>query len=956
MTEVFSTVLAMSGYGLVAALLAWAVTRLLGRTRCSKTALLLLWLAAAFRLLCPWSPSSPLSIYNLAPTTAEQAAPAPAEPDTGTDPAALPSAPAGAGAEHSRPLTGEAAGGETAAPRPLTAMAVLPWVWLTGAAALLLFGAGSYALLRRRLRFAVRDGDSPDLWYSDRISSPCVAGLLRPRIYLTFGMDSGQQRCVLAHERQHIRAGDHLWKVLAWLIMCLHWFNPLLWLCYRAFLRSVEEACDQRALRQLGEENKADYGQALLSLSGGRRFALGPSPIAFGEGATKGRVKVILRYKKPLALLTAGALVLAAAAAATVLTSRVDAPGVEDSINEALGTYQVTGLIRQPVSSSISGDLFLEPYLGGQAVLSVDRFSLSWEGPAIENAVYQPLELGDTLPVIDTGDAAFDSTLAVDLTGYETVKGWQVLGQDGAATDYHIFYVDGRLWVARWQSHGSGTYRECAYILEAAKPENAGTASGPLTGETAYWELDLRLSSLSAFPFSLRAAGFDRAEVTCDHGSLANTTGSGVLTVSSGQSLSLSHGDSFGWVPDGAERATVSFTLYRQDEAILTGALLIQAESATDTAVSYSARASLSDSTHFTFTTDPEGGGVIFGEPESESFGFTAVVEEVTGAQLTVRPEQSLSHSLDANSLYAISVSDFLDMGYAPGDRVYVVAQGPVQESYPARFSNVLNVVPLSHPLALWSADLTGDGAEETIQVTGGEGGIYYLTVLSGAKNVLYSGEAGVSHVGQNGYYLCEIEGRHYLLQWISYMQSGQADYTYQLFTLTEDGRQQIVQSDDLIFCLDEVWADAEAIRAFDGQINELLERSSILLSTNGDAPAGVYYGNPDDPVYPALPWDSGADQFEALQSLAQGTYTFTGEVAGVWDTYIMVEDQSLFTTAGMMQYVFTLPVEDASRFQAGDAVSVTADGPIYRWSMPDAGVTVTVESADGGRSTVTMP
>lgn len=103
--------------------------------------------------------------------------------------------------------------------------------------------------------------------------------------------------------------------------MCVHWFNAFLWpLFYRAFLSQVEDACDQRVLRQLGEDKKADYGQVLLTLSAGRRFRLSPSPIAFGEGDTKSRVKVILRYKKPIAAITALALVAAIAAGACLLT------------------------------------------------------------------------------------------------------------------------------------------------------------------------------------------------------------------------------------------------------------------------------------------------------------------------------------------------------------------------------------------------------------------------------------------------------------------------------------------------------------------------------------------------------------------------------------------------------------------------------------------------------------
>lgn len=177
---------------------------------------------------------------------------------------------------------------------------ILSALWLAGAAGFFLYGAVSYVLLKRRLRFAVKDEVIPGVWYSDRIPSPCVAGLFRPQIYLTFGLTESEKSYILAHERQHIKNGDHIWKMLAWLIMCVHWFNAFLWpLFYRAFLSQVEDACDQRVLRQLGEDKKADYGQVLLTLSAGRRFRLSPSPIAFGEGTPKAGSKSSSGTKSP---------------------------------------------------------------------------------------------------------------------------------------------------------------------------------------------------------------------------------------------------------------------------------------------------------------------------------------------------------------------------------------------------------------------------------------------------------------------------------------------------------------------------------------------------------------------------------------------------------------------------------------------------------------------------------
>ena len=99
---------------------------------------------------------------------------------------------------------------------------VLPWVWLVSAAIMIGYGVLSYLRLRRRLRFAVRDKTDPRIWYSDRICSPCVVRLLQPKIYLTFGLNETETGHILAHERQHLRIGDHLWKALGWLILSVH--------------------------------------------------------------------------------------------------------------------------------------------------------------------------------------------------------------------------------------------------------------------------------------------------------------------------------------------------------------------------------------------------------------------------------------------------------------------------------------------------------------------------------------------------------------------------------------------------------------------------------------------------------------------------------------------------------------------------------------------------------------
>ena len=188
--------------------------------------------------------------------------------------------------------------------------AVVTGIWAAGCVACLLWAALSYWRLRRQVAEAVRV--EPGVYETDQIPSPFVCGFFRPRIYLPAGLDVADRTYVLLHEKAHLRRWDHRTKVLAWLALSVHWFNPVLWVAYRLFCRDVEAACDQAVIRTFGREDTARYAEALLHL--GRRTPL-PAvlPLAFGEEDAKHRIRGVLTYKKP-----AFWLVLAAAAACVV--------------------------------------------------------------------------------------------------------------------------------------------------------------------------------------------------------------------------------------------------------------------------------------------------------------------------------------------------------------------------------------------------------------------------------------------------------------------------------------------------------------------------------------------------------------------------------------------------------------------------------------------------------------
>ena len=190
---------------------------------------------------------------------------------------------------------------------------VLSCVWLAGAAALLLWSVFKYLRLRFRLREAVML--EKGVYEAEGLDSPFVLGVLRPRVYLPWGMETEERGWVLRHERAHIRRLDPLWKLLGWLALCLHWFNPLCWLAFSLAMQDMEGACDEAVVRTLGGEERAAYSRLLLALSGGRPL-FAATPLGFGEGNVKQRIRSVLRWRKPkwwmalLAILLLAAVVL----------------------------------------------------------------------------------------------------------------------------------------------------------------------------------------------------------------------------------------------------------------------------------------------------------------------------------------------------------------------------------------------------------------------------------------------------------------------------------------------------------------------------------------------------------------------------------------------------------------------------------------------------------------------
>ncbi len=191
-------------------------------------------------------------------------------------------------------------------------------LWLAGMAALLVHALVSAGKLKRKLATAILLRDN--IYESEFVDSPFVFGVVKPNIYLPMHMDEGTAAYVIAHEHAHLARRDHWWKVLGYLVLALHWFNPLVWVAYILFCRDIELACDEKVVKGLDGAARADYSQALLSCAAPKR-AVAACPLAFGEGNIKTRVKSALHYRKPAFWVAAAAVLAVVIVAVCFLTN-----------------------------------------------------------------------------------------------------------------------------------------------------------------------------------------------------------------------------------------------------------------------------------------------------------------------------------------------------------------------------------------------------------------------------------------------------------------------------------------------------------------------------------------------------------------------------------------------------------------------------------------------------------
>lgn len=299
LTQIFAKVLNMSLTASLVIVLVIAARFILRKS--PKVFSYALWAVVLFRLLCPVSLPSPVSLLGLLDAPV-------AESDGITS--SVEYVPTNAGGYREiivqNPVRTEIPdvpvpqqNQQVDVPSPAKSVSVaeiITYVWIAGMAVLFLVGIGSYFRFRRHLTGACQL--KGNIYLVDHIDSAFVAGLFSPKIYLPSDLPVKQMRYIIAHEQYHLRRFDHIAKHLAFAALCIHWFNPMVWAAFILSGKDMEMSCDEAVIKKLGEGIRADYSASLLTLAMGHRIIAG-SPLAFGEGDTKGRIKNMAKWKQP---------------------------------------------------------------------------------------------------------------------------------------------------------------------------------------------------------------------------------------------------------------------------------------------------------------------------------------------------------------------------------------------------------------------------------------------------------------------------------------------------------------------------------------------------------------------------------------------------------------------------------------------------------------------------------
>ena len=797
------------------------ILRLLLKKRAPKQVLCLLWLVVFARLLIPVSLESPLSIVpDTLPGQEYLGSQTPNRPGTGNP--VTPILPQGPVQDQTQnqpgngtvsPVTGgqspslsvpEGVSPTATAPE---APAAFPWqavaagVWLTGAAAMGGCALVSYLRLRRRLFAAIRAKDGA--WEHPAVDSPFIIGIARPRIYVPAGLMGQPRQFILCHERAHLRRLDHIVKPVCWIALALHWFNPLVWAAFLLMSRDIEAACDEAVVRQLGSEIKADYSDTLLALATGRRLPA-PCPLAFDEGDARGRIRNVLNYRRPALWAIVISVIAAVLAAVCLLTDPVAAKG--------------------PEGESDSGDEFTPVYTlatgdgsGAVLVTGLGDAHVEWSGP--DTSASGGGWLYFTNPVFCcpslAGKQVMGSALWTDETRTAVSVVMNVNDDRTASLDAVVgFYIHFNVEL------DSGTVLERVF-------------NSPIEGETLELTDQEMIDMARAFAELLTGAEDyynrnGRAEILANPGEIPAQVQADAEAFVRGRFEDLrDKGISYG-IEGTSSYITDEIDLPELDDwriESLTGPYW-SSQTYWDI-LDVGRRVELWHVVYGYHSPTPDKAWTL-------ANGGTNLTEDGWLTPINYGAEYLLYELGEDGSRTLLTVFGEQGEVSSVGFRRHIRAALAKDSMADTDFAMEDMEYPLSNLGR--ELDLNGNGVPEYAQVAefGGQG--QRLELWEG-RGLIYAEEGYYVHAGYNAVFLCTLDGKDYLLRYHPYMGQGWCDYSYELFTLTPDGKEQMVRENSLAFDINfgvtHESFDPEAIAAFMDEINDLLAHSVQLINTD---------------------------------------------------------------------------------------------------------------------------
>ncbi len=335
-------------------------------------------------------------------------------------------------------------------------------IWLIGIVILLLYIFISILTLKRKLRVA--QWIELNIYEVKNLKTPFVFGLIKANIYLPAGINAEERKYVLLHEQIHIQRKDHIIKILAFFLLLIHWFNPFIWIAFILMSFDMELSCDENVLKNINEDIKQPYANSLLALAT-EKHIINRSPLAFGGGNIKLRIKNVLNYKKPTLFIIVLSIIVFIATEVTLMTNPKDIRNIYTSTIITSKIQTPNSVIYLAPFYSVTEEKFLKDratnkYQFNEKLFEV-KSNINVEKIIVNNPIYQEIAIGEKINVI--GD------MSIDISNFNKKQSFQVFTSNGNDTRYIIYKMDAQTWISHWGWYGENNDTWwCEYIINVS--------------------------------------------------------------------------------------------------------------------------------------------------------------------------------------------------------------------------------------------------------------------------------------------------------------------------------------------------------------------------------------------------------------------------------------------------------------------------------------------------------